>query len=353
MSKIILDCGLMKTPASGLYYYCLNLGLYINELLESSGQPALNFYVPSKQEQAFGNTKNTIVERSIHRYVKPFLWDCKVWHAPFQSGRIIPYHNKKIKVVLTVHDLNPLHQDLPREEQKKSIAHTQKLINRSSAVVCISEFVKEDVLRNCEVKNKPVYVIHNGINALQKPELAVTSCRPLRPFLFAMGFVNRKKNFHVLLPLLQHNPDIELVIAGRLDEPDYIDYLKKYAQGKGVSDRLHIIGPVNEQEKAWYLNHCAAFMQPSLAEGFGLPVVEAMSLGKPLFLSTRTSLPEIGGDAAFYFDSFKPDHMRQVYAAGMMEYSKNGLASKIIERSKQFNWKDKAEEYIKVYESLL
>ena len=352
MGKIILDCDLMRFPNSGLYHYCLNLGVYVNKLLFERGLGKMKFYVPRKEKYTFGDTGNTIVEENFHRFFKPFLWDCKIWHAPFQSGRIVPYDNKQIKVVLTIHDLNPLHEGKPLEEQKKSLAHTQKLINRSNALVCISEFCKQDVLKNCDVKNKPIYVIHNGIHGVGEPQLHATSYKPLRPFLFGMGYVNRKKNFHVLLSLLQ-NTDIELIVAGRLDEPDYIESILSEARQKGVEDRFHVIGPVTENEKAWYLKNCKAFVHPSLAEGFGAPVVEAMSFGKPLFLSHLTSMPEIGGDAAFYFKSFESSHMQQIFFNGMMEYNNNGLSKKIIDRAKQFNWQLKAVEYLQVYKSLM
>jgi glycosyltransferase involved in cell wall biosynthesis len=352
MKKIILDCALMRFPDSGLYHYCLNLGEYVNRLLIKNGLETMKFYVPRKEKYTFGDKGNTIVEESFHRFFKPFLWDCEIWHAPFQSGRIVPYHNKQIKVLLTIHDLNPLHEGKPLGEQKKSLAHTQKLIDRSNAIVCISEFCKQDVLKNCKVQNKPIYVIHNGIHGVGAPQLHSTSYRPVRPFLFGMGYVNRKKNFHVLLPLLQ-NTDVELIVAGKLDEPDYIEGILLEAKQNGIEDRLHVIGPVTENEKAWYLKNCTAFVHPSLAEGFGAPVVEAMSFGKPLFLSHLTSLPEIGGDAAFYFKTFEPEHMQQVFSNGIEEYNRNGLEHKIIDRAKQFNWEQKAVEYLQVYKSLM
>jgi glycosyltransferase involved in cell wall biosynthesis len=121
----------------------------------------------------------------------------------------------------------------------------------------------------------------------------------------------------------------------------------------GVADRLHVLGPVSEADKAWYLKNCLAFSLPSLAEGFGAPVVEAMQFGKPLFLSNRTSLPEIGGDTAFYFDNFEPGHMQQVFEAGLHTYQQNGLAAKIMARGHAFNWKEKAQEYLAVYQSML
>jgi glycosyltransferase involved in cell wall biosynthesis len=129
--------------------------------------------------------------------------------------------------------------------------------------------------------------------------------------------------------------------------------MKLIAAKEGVADRLHILGPVSEADKAWYLQNCHAFLMPSLAEGFGAPVVEAMVFGKPLFLANRTSLPEIGSDVAFYFDDFSSDHMQQVFKQGMMHYQQNGLAEKIINRGKDFSWEEKAQDYLKVYRSLL
>ena len=351
MSKIILDCDLMKYPHSGLYYYCLNLGNYINKIQTERRMEHMGLYVPPHEADSFQQRKNSITEKKYHRFLKPFLWDCRVWHAPFQSGRIVPFTSKNIKVVLTVHDLNPLHEGKPVEEQQKSIAHTQQLIDRSSAIVCISEFCKQDVLANCEVGNKPVHVIYNGTNDLQEPELNGKSYKPNRPFLFTMGYVNRKKNMHVLLPLLEDN-NIELIVAGRLDEPDYIESIKETATAKGIIDRLHILGPVSEGEKSWYLANCTAFMFPSLAEGFGSPVIEAMSFGKPVFLSTRTSLPEVGSDIAYYFQSFENDHMKAVFATGLSYFDKE-RAERATQRAKDFSWTKSAEAYLNVYQSLL
>jgi glycosyltransferase involved in cell wall biosynthesis len=116
---------------------------------------------------------------------------------------------------------------------------------------------------------------------------------------------------------------------------------------------VHILGPVTEGEKAWYLENCMAYIHPSLAEGFGAPVVEAMSFGKPLFLSHLTSLPEIGGDVAFYFKSFDPGHMTEVLYEGLQYFQQNGLSQKIKERSTHFNWREKAKQYRDVYHSLL
>jgi glycosyltransferase involved in cell wall biosynthesis len=344
----------MKYPNSGLYHYCLNLGLSVQELLATDKNSSIAFYVPPTERNTFGPySKNIIEKNSFWNFFKPLLSGCSVWHAPFQSGRIIPdkKKNPETKVLLTIHDLNPLHEGKNADEQKRSLAHTQSLIDRADALVCISTFTKNDVLKNCNVNNKPVYVIHNGTHKVHAPKLNHQSYKPKRPFLFGMGYINPKKNYQVLLSLLK-NEGIELVLSGRLDDPGYIEEMEKKAIKMGVGDRLHLTGPVSESEKAWYFQHCMAFVHPSLAEGFGAPVVEVMQFGKPLFLSSLTSLPEIGGDTAFYFSSFDPDHMRQVFYDGMIKYEKENMKNRIIKRGMQFDWKEKAKQYLEVYQSL-
>jgi glycosyltransferase involved in cell wall biosynthesis len=351
MKRIILDCDLMRFPHSGLYHYCLNLGMSVSELLNDDER--MKFYTPPREKEAFGDGNRTIPEKKWHKFAKPFLWNCDIWHAPFQSGRIIPNRRRhpNVKVLLTIHDLNPLHEGKPVEEQRKSLAHTQSLIDRSDAIVCISDFCRTDVLRHCNVKNKPIYVIHNGTHKVHTPKLNTSSYKPVRPFLFGMGYINTKKNYHVLLPLLK-DESIELVVAGKLDEPDYIDNMKKQANTMGVADRLHILGPVTEGEKGWYFENCMAFVHPSLAEGFGAPVVEVMQFGKPLFLSSLTSLPEIGGQDAFYFSSFDGDHMQEVFYTGMQRYQRGNMSEALKKRGMMFDWKQKAREYLEVYRSL-
>ncbi len=353
MGNIILDCDLMRYKDSGLYHYCLNLGTFVDQALSAEQQDKISFYVPHAEAGSFGPGGSSIIERKWHHnFFKPFLWDCDIWHAPFQSGRIVPEPGKGIRILLTIHDLNCLHEGRSQKEQTHSLQKTQRLISKADALVCISYHCKKDVLENLDIKDKPIHVIHNGTHHIDVPPAKPMGYLPTRPFLFTMGYVNRKKNAHTLIALLK-NESIELVVAGKLDEPDYINSMKQLAVEAGVSDRLHIIGPVSEADKAWYLQNCTAFLLPSLAEGFGAPVVEAMAFGKPLFLANRTSLPEIGSDVAFYFNEFNDEHMQHVFKTGMLEYQKNGLADRIRKRGNEFSWTEKAKDYIKVYRSLM
>jgi glycosyltransferase involved in cell wall biosynthesis len=353
MYRIILDCDLMRYRDSGLYHYCLNLGRYVKQQLDADRQGEMVFYVPAAEKDAFGHNAKCIIEKRWHEKIfKPFLWDCDIWHAPFQSGRIVPKPGKRVKVLLTIHDLNCLHEGKSIKEQKNSLQKTQGLIDASNAIVCISHHCKADVLAHLDVKDKPVHVIHNGTHNVTLPPPAPQGYVPSRPFVFSMGYVNRKKNFHTLLPLLK-DESIELVVAGKLDETDYVNRMRMQARKMGVSDRLHILGPVSEGDKAWYFSNCCAFALPSLAEGFGAPVVEAMKFGKPIFLSALTSLPEIGSDVSFYFNNFEPEHMQEVFKDGMYAYQQNGLAKRIMARGNEFSWQEKAMDYLQVYRSLL
>ncbi|MCK8493840.1 glycosyltransferase family 4 protein [Spirosoma sp. RP8] len=355
MSRIILDCELMKFPHSGLYQYCQNLGEHVNKLLAEENQPFMQMYIPPRKKLTLPWEPYHLVEQKWHKLVKPFLRSCQVWHAPFQSGRIVP--NKRlypaIKVVLTIHDLNMLHEGKSDTYQQKSLARTQSLINRSDAIVCISEFTKGDVLSHCSVGNKPIHVIYNGLNKKTASVDKPVAYKPDRAFLLGIGYLNSKKNYHVLLPLLQANPDLEMIILGRHDDPQYVTMMHETAQKMGVENRLHLPGTVSEDDKIWYLKNCNAFLHPSLAEGFGLPVIEAMQFGKPVFLSRLTSLPEVGGDAAFYFPDFDASTVQAVYQQGMQAYKLSNMANSIIEHANRFSWDKTARQYLEVYQSLI
>ena len=174
---------------------------------------------------------------------------------------------------------------------------------------------------------------------------------PKKSFLFSIGQLHSRKNFHVLPPLLTGNDD-ELIIAG-VNDTVYAKKVMDEARRYNVEKRVKLIGTVTENEKHWYYKNCKAFVFPSIGEGFGLPVVEAMYFGKPVFLSKYTSLPEVGGDAAYYFNDFSPDSMQSVFEKGMNEFKNNNRVDAIKQQAAKFNWKKAAGEYLDVYRSLL
>lgn len=347
MAHILIDCERMKYPNTGLYTYCHELG---NALLKKAGEDDLYFYLPAKLGQHFGTAPGYLWQRSLHKFYLPHNNQFDVWHTTYQTSA---YHtrNSRTKNVLTIHDLNFLHESKSAPKQSKYLAQLQHNANRADHIVTISEFVKREVLQYINSRNKPVQVIYNGSHVQEFPGFDSPAYKPQRPFLFALGVVLPKKNFHVL-PCLLKNKDLELVIGGQVNE-EYKQKILQEAARHGVTGQVKILGSLSAAQKYWYLKHCYAFTFPSVAEGFGLPAIEAMHFGKPIFLSDKTSLPEIGGNAAYYFESFEPSYMRKVFEAGMHHYETTHPEAAIRERAKLFNWDDAAADYLAIYRSLV
>jgi glycosyltransferase involved in cell wall biosynthesis len=237
-------------------------------------------------------------------------------------------------------------------KRQKYLNRLQKLINRAEVIICVSEYCKKDVSFYCDIKNKPVHIIYNGTNTLTVPELLKQSYKPANPFIFSLGTIHPKKNFLSLLPLVRDQQQLELVIAGRIDDVGYYQSIMDAAIKMGISKNVKLVGPVSESEKSWYFTNCYAFAFPSKSEGFGLPVAEAMSVGKPLFLSDKTALPEIGGDVAFYFKNFSASHMRSTFLSGMKQYVRCNMRDDIIKKGKEYCWDKAAQQYWDIYRSL-
>lgn len=352
VNRVIFDCERMKYEYTGLYHYCLNLGNHLSKFAHAADEE-LNFYIPRGNENLFVSHNRHLIQTELHKFRMPALKDHAIWHATYQDSYYIPFRNKKIKVVLSVHDLNFMYDPSKSQAKKqKYLRRLQMLVYRADTIICISDYCKKDVCFYCDVKNKPVHVIHNGTNTLTEPQLLKQSYRPLTPFIFSLGTIVPKKNFHSLLPLVKDKPNIELVIAGRIDDVGYYQSILDTAEKMGISKKIKLVGPVSESEKSWYFNNCYAFAFPSTAEGFGLPVTEAMSVGKPIFLSDKTALPEIGGDVAFYFENFSASHMNETFATGMKQYVALKMQDDIIKKGKEYCWDLAAMEYWKIYRSL-
>ena len=255
------------------------------------------------------------------------------------------------KKILTIHDLNAVHERFKSEYKiNKRLKKIRSYIDACDRVVAISHFVAGDILKYFPEAEGKLSVIYNGADVLKADEGHIPAYLPSKPFLFTIGHVSAKKNFHVLPALLKDN-NYELVISGV--ETPYKNKITEEAKKFNCMERVKITGPVSEEDKAWYYKNCAAFVFPSLAEGFGLPVIEAMHFGKPVFLSTLTSLPEIGGDAAFYFDSFDAEAMQQVFTEGMNRFYAGNREEKVKAHATQFNWIKTADEYLQLYQECL
>jgi glycosyltransferase involved in cell wall biosynthesis len=352
MKKIVFDCERMKYPHTGLYHYCLNLAKAIAKQLDPESEQLIH-YVNKKASNVFGSDSHFLWQKSFHKFLFPDTSKIDLWHTTFQNTSYFP-SKRNVRKVLTIHDLNFLIEKQDRPDKIKSLLQSiQEKINRSDEIICISNFTMSEVSKHLDIAEKPLNVIYNGCNINENISAKRPTTVPDGEFLFSIGTVTDKKNFHVLPALLTKN-SYSLVIAGIHSNPRYVEKIISSARSLGVEKRLHIIGAVSEAEKNWCLANCSAFVFPSLAEGFGLPVVEAMHHKKPIFLSDKTSLPEIGGDVAYYFSDFDPDHMRKVFEEGMLDYQRTPLKQELIkERSFKFDWKNIADQHIKIYRRLM
>lgn len=346
-SRIAFDCKPLKYPHTGLYSFCDQLTAALaREAFHRKER--ITAYVPGKETGRWKDQTDYRAARFIDRLYFRLPSSIRVWHCSNQLKSLLPQGN--IRVLTTVHDLNYLHEDLTPAQLKRREKKVSAILSRTDCFVAISEFTKQELTTHYDLQGKPVHVIHNGCNLFQgtpgKPGYA-----PHRKFLFSIGTILPKKNFHVLPCLLEDN-DYELLIAGIPSE--YSMRIQEEARQWGVADRLVLLGTISEAEKHWYYEHCSAFLFPSIAEGFGLPVVEAMYYGKPLFLSSYTCLPEIGGDCAYYFNrDFDRRQMQQEFRQGMRHFSEGNISPQQMRtRALSFSWENAARKYWELYEEL-
>jgi glycosyltransferase involved in cell wall biosynthesis len=346
MTTALVEMEKLKVPHSGLGQFCLHVGRAM-----AAQRPAsldLRFYVPTRHLGVFGADVGYLAHSPLHKLTGATRDRYDVWHCIHQDSRYLP-PRRGTRLVLTIHDLNFL-QKYRGLRQAARLRALQRRIDRADVVTFISEFTEREVRAHLRLDGKPTRVVYNGNSLRAYPGAARPAFAPARPFLFTIGIIQPKKNFHVLVPFLRALGDRALVVAGNRESP-YAEELRRLAERSGVADRVVLPGGVTDEQKHWLFANAEAFVFPSLAEGFGLPVIEAMSLGKPVFLSTRTSLPETGGSEAFYWDDFEPDAMRDVFVRGMEAYRADpGKEARIRAWASRFSWDRAASEYLALYE---
>jgi glycosyltransferase involved in cell wall biosynthesis len=199
-------------------------------------------------------------------------------------------------------------------------------------------------------------VIYNGNPS--EAALDLTNYRPINNpqgnYLFTIGDFWERKNFHLLVEMMPFLLDFNLIIAGNNDRP-YAEKVRQTIADLKLEDRVTLAGRISDEEKQYHLANATAFVFPSLREGFGLPPIEAMRFGTPVFLANATSLPEIGGEAAFYWNNFNPEDMAAELLKGLNTFQTNPEihGEKLEQQAARFNWNEAAKKYLDVYKSLL
>lgn len=185
-----------------------------------------------------------------------------------------------------------------------------------------------------------------------RPGSAVAGLLPDR-FWLAVGTLEPRKNIRRLLrayaALIGENRDhLPLVLAGGkgwLEED-----LEEFIGSLGIRDRVKLLGYVTDEELAWLYGNCFAFLYPSLFEGFGLPVLEALGLGAAVVTSNTSSLPEVAGDAARYVDPLSEEELVRAMSGLMEDHGyRQELKRRAQPQARNFSWERCAAEVLEVY----
>jgi glycosyltransferase involved in cell wall biosynthesis len=332
----------------GLSEFCLQIGSRLSASLKagSGGAIGLVFHVKDPLVGCFGDEVDYLPvkrwQRLRHVQPEPYA----LWHSLHQLNKTLPPAGCPLRVV-TVHDLNYLYGRnafSTWRHQRRTLA----LMRRTDEVVAISHHTAADVRKHLGWAG-PLSVIHNGARSFTAtPQTPLPGFEaPARPFLFHLSRMSPSKNPQAILGLARVWPEMDFLLCG--PPADDAKALKAANRLSNVHFRLGI----TDGHKAWAYAHCAGFLFPSLTEGFGLPPIEAMHFGKPTFLARRTCLPEIGGDAADYFDDFEPMSMRRVVEAGLKAAQRPGHAARVAAHAAQFDWDTAAAAYLSLYRRLL
>ena len=257
---------------------------------------------------------------------------------------------RKTKTVVTVFDLTPivLPNLYPRGVRGEIKWQIQKRLLKSvDAIITISQSAKNDIVKIIGIPQEKVFVTYLA---------AGTECKKLnlrkKDFILYIGDVNANKNIFNLLKAIAILPNQKLVLVGKaFVEPELPEAraIRDEIKNLGIEDRVTLAGYVSDEEKIVLLNKAAVYVQPSIYEGFGLPVLEAMSCGTPVVCGRNSSLPEIAGEAAIFADVINPQDLAQK----IIMAKKGELVAKGLVQAKKFSWEKTARESYKIYEKVL
>lgn len=228
-------------------------------------------------------------------------------------------------------------------------------------IITISEFSRRDILHMIPdldpVRVHVAYLSCDAAFKLSSSALALGAGTSLtvtsRPYIFALGAEDPRKNtlrlIKVYLELLQrHGIDEDLVISGYSNWEDSDAY--HAVRGAGATDRVKFLSFVSINELAALYCSASLFVYPSLYEGFGIPMLEAFSSGCPVIASNITSIPEVGGEAALYFDPLNEGEMANVLLRVLNDSElRETLRELGFARAKQFSWTETARKTLAVY----
>jgi glycosyltransferase involved in cell wall biosynthesis len=255
------------------------------------------------------------------------------------------------RAVATFHDLFVMTGDYSTPEfRARFTAQARDAAVRADAVIAVSEFTRSQVVSLLGVDPAKIHVVRHGIRNLAEPPGAPPSREKV---ILNVGAIQKRKNIARLVEAFEIlAPPWQLVLAGSHGF-GAAEILARIEESP-ARDRIRVTGYVSERDLAGWYARATVFAFPSLDEGFGMPVLEAMAAGVPVIASNRSALPEVAGDAAVLVDPYDSEALRQT----LLELTLNvdlcrDLARRGIARARMFTWEKAVGETWDVYRTLL
>jgi len=272
-----------------------------------------------------------------------------------------------VPCVLTLHDLQ--HEFFPQFFSKKELRARRMYfpisVEKAIIIICVSRFTKETLIARYGVREEKIRVIYEGVSTHFRKPVATELITEVKAkyglgsghLLFYPARTWPHKNHIRLLESLailrdRYNCKAKLILTGGI-EHSHQEVMEAVDRFRLNEDVKHLgLVPYTELPAIYKLADALIF--PSLFEGFGIPILEAMSIGCPVICSNVASVPEVAGDAAVYFDPLDVESMANaVYRVLHEPNLRKKMIEKGLERSKQFSWEKTAKATLEVYREAL
>ena len=267
------------------------------------------------------------------------------------TPRFCPY-----PTVVTIHDLSYLY--FPNEFLKKDLYQlknwTEYALHKASQIIAVSKTTKKDLIHEYSIPDKKVTVVYNGYS---HPQSLISNLQSSikNPYFLYIGTIQPRKNLQELITAFslfqKNNPTFKLVLAGKkgwLYENIFLQ-----VKQMGLENSVLFPGYVAEKDKNTLYKNAVAFILPSLYEGFGIPVLEAMAHECPVLSSFSSSLPEVGGEACLYFD---PKNTEDLLEKMNLIVSDKDLAHRLVAMGKKrietFSWEESGKNTLHILQSI-
>jgi len=271
------------------------------------------------------------------------------------------------KSIVTIHDITPYF--FPGHKMKSPIRKAgfrlvfSSSVRKAKKVIAVSNSTKNDILKYFKIKEEKIEVVYEGVDGQFKVTEDGAALKNLKqkygikkPFLFYTGVWRNHKNLVGLVKAFallrkEYALDISMVLGGK--EDPYYPEVRKTWKELGLEEDIIRIGFIEQKELPLFYDAAYAFIIPSFYEGFGLIGLEAMACGTPVISSDRTSLPEILGDAAIYFNPNDPQDMaKKIHMVFNDKKLYNELIKKGTKQVKKYSWNRMGWETLELYRKI-